>query len=245
MRLITNLRWIKRYVWGGVLVRGSGKGRKTLEKVGRTPRPRELFNMLMESKGWPYKTNKEYYLARDRALVSLLYVGELRVSEAIRIKLGQFEDTEEVLYVHNVQLSKVRGLQYRELRLPKHGERSCFTKLILDYLAIMRAAGKNEEDRLFPWSLKVNKVKVGVYHWKDGKTETPLYSVQMVGTKRAWQIVHALLPNITQHWLRVYGEKYLYQRLGKDIIAVSKIVKVDPRTVAKYLMAGEEEYPVV
>ncbi len=208
----------------------------------------------MGAEGWPYQdpAKRPFFLCRDRALVSLLYVGELRVSEALRITIGQFEDSDKALVVHDVLLSKTKkkmiygsNARYRDLMLPKNGERACFTRLIQDYLTRLQLEGRKNEDRLFPWSLQIRKVQVGTYTWrKEGKT-TPLWSVKMVGTTRAWQVVNALLPDLTQHWLRVYGEKYLYKMFDKDIIAVAKVVKVDPRTAIKYLMAGTENYPVV
>lgn len=233
----------------------TGKGRRTLAKVGLTPTPKELYNKLIESEGWPYKTNKEFFLIRDRALVSLIYNGELRISEALRIQLGQISETKTAIVIENVQLSKVRlknkggvifgsNARTRIVQLPKKGERACFTKLFQDYIELLKEKNTVSTDFIFPWSQKKNRKIVGIYTWRDGKTTTPRISAQMVGTNRAHQIITALLPDLTTHWLRVYGEKYLYKKLGNDIIAVSKIVKVDPRTAIKYLMAGEADYPV-
>lgn len=228
------------------------KSRRTLERVGPTPTPQQLYDSLMSHQGWPYTENADSYLIRDRALVSILYIGELRISEALRIVLSQFEDRPETLLVHDVLLSKTRGKpRYRELRLPKQGERACFTQLIEAYLEKLKQKKAKVDHRLFPWSLEVKKYQVGVYEWKHENKTTPRYSVKMVGTARAWQIVNALLPELTQHWLRVYGEKFLMKEFGKflnpaeTVFAVAKTVKVDPRTAIKYLGAGEEELPIV
>ena len=238
----------------------TGKDRKTLSKIGRTPTPSELYAELMSSPGWEYKgkeNTKLFYHCRDKALCAILYNGELRITEALRLTVGQFEDTPDVLFVKEVLLSKTRGKkQYRLVTLPKTGERALFTRLVLEYLTTLKQRGAKPETRLFPWSLKVKVRPVkrkepdgtftSVHKWKTipGK-ETPLKSVQTSGACRAWQIVRKTLPSLTQHWLRVYGEKYLYRALGKDIMAVSKIVHVDARTAIKYVASGEEQFPVV
>jgi integrase len=215
----------------------------------------------MSSPGWDYKYNRDYYLCRDRALSAILYNGELRISEALRITLGQFEDTKDVLFVHNVQLSKTKGkLVYRDVTLTKTGERKCFTDLVLDYLSILHRRHKKPDYRPFPWSLKIvdypvkklEKDALGtlvftpqVYRWKRENKTTPLISRTMVGTHRAWQIIKKLLPELCEHYLRVQGEKFLYKSLGNDALAVAKIVHIDPRTAILYLQSGTEEYPVI
>ena len=58
---------------------------------------------------------------------------------------------------------------------------------------------------------------------------------------RAWQIVSSIL-GIPDHWLRAYGEKYLYLLWDKDIVAVSQYVEVDPRTLQHYLVKEYDKY---
>lgn len=231
--------------------------RRTLAQVGTTPTPAQLYDRLMKREGWPYQTDDKellhLYRTRDRALPSILYVGELRISEALRITLGQFELTEEALVCHEVIVSKTRKPTFREVKFPLSGERACFTELIQAYLDLLHDMDCKPDRRLFPWSLEVKRLRVRGhdYHWRRENKVTPRFSVQMVGTRRAWQIVNALLPELTQHWLRVYGEKYLLHEYGKvfnpaeAVLAVSKTVKVDPRTAMKYLLAGTEEVPIV
>jgi hypothetical protein len=43
---------------------------------------------------------------------------------------------------------------------------------------------------------------------------------QIIGCKRAWQVVHALLPEFTAHWLRAFGEDFLYGEWDHDLLAV-------------------------
>jgi hypothetical protein len=131
-------------------------------------------------------------------------------------------------------------VQYREAKLPLKGERACFTKLILDYLELLKP-----EDRLFPFSLTKRKypIKNSSYKTKDG-TVKERFSFQMIGTKRAYQIVKALLPNYTQHWLRAFGYSFDYDHMDHDLLAVSDKTKADPRSLQPYLRRRYEKYPV-
>lgn len=83
---------------------------------------------------------------------------------------------------------------------------------------------------------------IGTYTLKNGTTK-PLKSYQTVGTKRAWQIVNALLPDYAAHWLKAFGEDYLYDVRDHDLLAVADEVKVDARTLQQYLRKRHEKYP--
>lgn len=213
--------------------------RKVLAEIPSYPEPKELYTMLMKSKGWDYKTNMDNYLMRDRALASVLYVAELRISEALRLVKKQFKRKEDHIFVEAIQLSKRKKgkIAYRDARLPLKGERAVFTQLILNYLDTL-----NDEDRLFPWSLEVREFDTGhTYTTRKGQVK-PIISFQMIGEHRAWQIVNALLPKITEHWLRAFGDSYLYDHMDHDILAVSDEVKVDPRTLQQYIRGRSRKY---
>ena len=216
--------------------------RLTLAQIESYPTPLELHRELMASAGWPYKTNMQSFLARDRALASLLYLGDFRISEVLPLTKKQFSEGEECIHVKSVLVGKRKAnkVQYRDAMLPLKGERVAFTKLILDYLALL-----GPEDRLFPFSLTKRKypIKGSSYKTKDGK-EKQRFSVQIVGTKRAWQIMKALLPDYTQHWLRAFGYSYDYDHMDHDILAVSDKTKADPRSLQPYLRRRYEKYPV-
>jgi hypothetical protein len=214
------------------------KERRTLLTIPYYPRPHEIYNDLMLSVGWPYKTDRERYLMRDRALASLLYIAELRVSEALPLIKKQFVEESSFIRVNAILLSKRKPgkIAYRDARLPLEGERAKFTELVRIYLESLE-----DEDRLFPWSLEKRVYIVGKYRTKSGEIKDRK-SVQMVGTKRAWKIVNALLPNLTQHWLRAFGEDYLYDKRDHDLLAVADEVKVDARTLQQYIRRRHEKY---
>jgi len=216
--------------------------RLTLAHIREYPRPFELYQELMQSRGWDYKTNMQRFQMRDRALVSLLYLGDFRISEVLPLKKEQFTIYEDYVHVKSVLVGKRKAnmVQYREAKLPLKGERAVFTRLIIEYLEYLQS-----EDRLFPFSLTKRKypIKNSFYMTKDG-TKKQRFSFQMIGTKRAYQIVKALLPNYTQHWLRAFGYSFDYDHMDHDLLAVSDKTKADPRSLQPYLRRRYEKYPV-
>jgi integrase len=194
-----------------------GQDRKTLKAIPYYPTPKEISDLLMESKGWHYRRDVEKYLKRDRALVAVLYLGGLRISEALKLKKSQFVKRRDHVLVRSIKLSKsrVKGkprrIEYRDARLPLNGDRSDLTKLVIDYLETLE------------------------------EKDTTLFRF---GNTRAWQIVTGLLPSFTCHWLRAFCEDYLYDAWDHDLLAVSDYVKVDPRTLELYLRKRHERYPV-
>jgi integrase len=193
--------------------------RRTLKFIAEYPTPQEIFERIRSSPGWPYKANMEQYMKRDKALVSLLYLLALRISEALRLKREQFtmsEQSPDRVIVKGIKLSKSkikdkpRKEQYRqEGFLALHGPRAELTRFVIDYLETIQP-----EDKLFNF-----------------------------GNSRALQITHAIL-GIPNHWLRAYGEDYLYQTWDHDILAVADYVKVDPRTLQEYIRKRYGKYQI-
>ena len=217
--------------------------RKTLSQIKHNPTPQEIYAKLMKAKGWPYATEHKRFLTRDRALVSTLYLGDFRIEEVIPLTKENFEEKTKYVWVKDVVVGKKKEdkIEYREAKFPLVGERKVFTQLVLEYLKILKP-----KQRLFPWSTEKKKYQLPKQHdyvTKDGKTKHR-YSVQIVGTKRAWQIVNALLPDYTQHWLRAFGYNYDYDVMDHDIMAVSDKTKADPRSLQPYLRRRYEKYPV-
>jgi hypothetical protein len=216
--------------------------RRTLALLPSCPSPQELYEQLITSPGWKYKSSMhDDYGPRDRCLVAILYVAELRVSEAIRLVKDQFErkPKDHCVLVKNILLSKRKKgkTAYREARLPLKGERACFTKLIMDYVETLKP-----EQRLFPFSLNQHIYTLKkTYTTRNGETK-PFKSFQMAGANRAWNIVKAYYPDLTEHWLRAFGENYLYDHMDHDIMAVASEVQVDARTLQKYIKRQHEKY---
>jgi integrase len=213
--------------------------RLTLQDVDRVPKPLELYKELMLSQGWAYKTNMEYYKARDRALVSILYLTACRISEAIQLKRSQFKQEANRIVIESMLLAKRKPgkVKFREAWLPLTGDRARFTELVTNYLELQQREEPKQE-RLFPFSLK--KVEYQIFY-----KARLIRSVRLVGTNRAWNIVKALLPNITAHFLRQYGDDYLYDAWDHDIMAVSDYTKQDARTLQLYLRKRYQKYKSV
>jgi hypothetical protein len=225
--------------------RGTGKRRKTLGQINYVPEPSELYKKLIDSPGWQYKTQDleelDFFAKRDRALASILYLGDLRIIEALPLTEGNFEDKKKYIWVKNIVVGKKREgrIVFREAKLPLSGPRKPFTDLIIQYLEKLEP-----NQRLFPWSLKRVKVPLNsTYTLKDG-TVKQRFKVTLVGTTRAWQIVNALLPDYTQHWLRAFGYNFDYDNFNFDIMAVTDKTKADPRSLQPYLRRRYEKYPV-
>lgn len=198
----------------------TGTNRRTLKDISYYPSPDEIYKTLMLSDGWPYKTNRQFYLMRDRSLVALLYLLALRISEVLRLRKNQFkllDNLDDRIEVRGIKLSKsrIKGKprkeQFRQVNyLPLIGDRSMLSDIIIDYLNVIE-----EDEKLFKF-----------------------------GNVRAWQIVTTLTDN-TCHWFRAFGEEYLYDKWGKDLLAVADYVKVDPRTLQEYIRRRYEKYKPV
>lgn len=151
-------------------------------------------------------------------------------------KLGSY------LWVKDVIVGKKKKTEYREAKFPFIGERACFTELVLNYIDHYL----KPKERLFPWSLHKRVLQLPPqydYTRKDGQL-MHRYSVRLVGTTRAWQIVNCLLPQYTQHWLRAFGYNFDYDNFDHDLMAVSDKTKADPRSLQPYLRRRYERYPV-
>jgi hypothetical protein len=166
--------------------------------------------------------------------------GDFRIVEVLPLKKENFELMPSYVWVKDVAVGKKKAgkVEYREAKLPLEGERRPFTELVLQYLATLEVG-----QRLFPWSLKKQRFRVGEYRLKNGSFKTR-WSIQTAGTKRAWQIINALLPEYTQHWLRAFGYNYDYDHMEHDIMVVSDKTKADPRSLQPYLRRRYEKYPV-
>jgi integrase len=155
---------------------------------------------------------------RDKALVCVLYLCALRISEALRLKKSQFrmEEEKQRVRVIGILLSKRKEyskVKFREAWLPLPNvslltPRQKMTKIVIDYLYCI-----GDEDRLFPF-----------------------------GRSRAWQIVNSTSGEFWCHLFRALGENFLYDAWDHDMLAVSDYVKVNPRTLEKYIRRSYEKY---
>jgi len=93
----------------------------------------EELTILVNMKGWNYKTQRTLFHLRDRALICLLILTGLRISEALLLKKLQIRIYEDEIILANVRTVK-SGLIRRKIILPKKGKLSRFTKIFEDWL---------------------------------------------------------------------------------------------------------------
>jgi integrase len=189
--------------------------RRTLEDIRRKLSPSQIYT-LITVKTWPYKTQQNFYHARDRALMSLLYLTCGRVTEVLSLKKSQFQldmDPDFVIIVNMIVVKRKKKARKTmpirdEVPLPKRGPLAKFTKLVLNYLAML----EDSDAKLF-----------------------------MFGRRRAWQIVNYVTGKWC-HFFRSQGESY-YGKVFSNIFALKDFVMVtDAKTLSQYVKTDWREY---
>lgn len=150
----------------------------------------ELFNdllRLVDKVKWNYKTNRELYARRDKALFCFLILSGCRVSEALILKKKQFRVYPNKIEVANVQTLK-HGLLREKIFLPKLGSLKPFTYIFEDWLQTV----PEDSNYIFPLG-----------------NSTGLNYKLHIGRKRAFEIV--ALTGKFPHWARavcanIYGK---------------------------------------
>lgn len=239
-----------------------GKSRRTLMDIPGTVPPAEIYDLIVSSPGWPYKRDSEKWLVRDRSLPALLYVAELRISEACRLVRNQFEFNEDagIWEIKRVKLSKERqdkprAHPFREvIKLPSDGERAKFTDLVMKWVKPLAP-----KERPYPFKFGRKNYWTKGYTDSRGNAHPREQRVGEFVSSRGLQIIYSLTGGkwdenlgsfrsegaLWNHYFRAQGERFLYRKRQKDIFRVAREVRVDPRTLIKYLESGEtEEVPV-
>jgi len=159
---------------------------------------------------------------RDRALVACAYLMALRLSEALRLRKSDFSlardpmTGEEFISLRRIKLSKSKLKQ----RPRKHQYREGWLPL------------RGERAPL---------TKIVLDYLELLEEDEKLFKFK---NSRAWQIVTTLV-GYPPHYLRAWGEDYLYSAWEKDAVAVSDYIKVDIRTFAEYVRKRGLKYGVV
>ena len=155
---------------------------------------RDLENLVDKCK-WPYKSNNESdYQQRDQALVCLLILTGLRISELLKLRKLQFR-----IYKSRIELANVQTLKHGELRkkiiLPKRGSLAYFTRKFENWLVTV----PTEDSYVFPRG-RYPALEDLAFFWNK-----PL------GRKRVYWIIHETT-NRFPHWFRSVTET-IYGRL--------------------------------
>jgi len=147
---------------------------------------------IINLSGWPYKTNIALFKLRDRALICLLILTGLRISEALQLKKLQFRVYDKDIILANAQTVK-RGLLRTKIVLPKIGKFATFTFVFEEWLREV----PTPDSYIFP---KGTSLRAGSFLW-----DKPL------STKRAFWIIKTTTGKFP-HWFRAVCET-VYGRL--------------------------------
>jgi len=147
---------------------------------------------IINLSGWNYKTNIALFKLRDRALICLLILTGLRISEALRLRKLQFRVYDNEIVLANAETVK-RGLLRTKIVLPKTGRLGTFTLVFEEWLNTI----PNEESYVFA---KGTSLRAGSFLW-----DKPL------STKRAFWIIKTTTGKFPQ-WFRAVCET-VYGRL--------------------------------
>ena len=190
-----------------------GIKRRTLEDIKEFLRPTQI-HQLITRKTWPYKTKFDFYYARDRALMALLYLTCGRITEVLSLKKRQFvmDEDPDFIIITNMIVVKRKKRQRRappiraEVPLPKEGPLARFTALVMEYLEVLP-----EDAKLFRFK-----------------------------RRRAWQIVRHVTGKWC-HYFRSQGESW-YGKIY-DVFGLKEFVKVTSiETLGDYVQASWRQY---
>jgi integrase len=196
--------------------------RRTNEDIKERLGTEQIFN-LITSETWQYKTEPDFYHARDKALMSLLFLTAGRISEVLSLTKEQF-DTEadknfiiirNMILVKRLKTRKGKTVKHRtapirdEVPLPLQGSLSKFTRLVTDYLNLIG----DPKDRLFRFK-----------------------------RHRAWQIVNHVTGEWC-HWFRSQAESYYGKYVFNTPFALRDFVGVsDIESLGSYVKTQWRDY---
>jgi integrase len=187
--------------------------RRTNEDIKERLSVEQIF-VLITSEAWPYKTQQDFYQARDQALMALLFLTAGRISEVLSLRKEQFDFEADrdfviirnMILVKRLKTRKGKPVRHRtapirdEVPLPRKGPLFRFTALVLEYLDMI----SDPKEKLFRFK-----------------------------RHRAWQIVNYVTGEWC-HWFRSQAESYYGKYVFntpftlRDFVGVSDIESLGP-----------------
>jgi len=198
-----------------------GVKRRTNEDILKRLSLKQIYS-LIKNRNWPYKTNREFYHTRDRALMALLFLTAGRISEVLSLTRDQFDCDADQNFIIIRNMILVKRLRTRkgkpvkhttapirdEVPLPLTGPLARFTDLVMKYLDLL---GENE---------KLFKFK----------------------RHRAWQIVRFVTGKWC-HWFRSQSESYYGKYVFTSAFALRDFVGVsDIESLGPYVKTQWKDY---
>jgi integrase len=176
---------------------------------------------IIDSLEWDYKSSfRAAFHKRDKALVALLILTGVRISEALRLKRKQFRIYKDYILLVNVETLK-HGKLRKEIVLPKHGSLAPFTAIFEAWLN--EIPEKEEEAYMFP----VGTIKG--FHLEQALTR---YRANRIIKKTTGKF---------PHWFRavcenLYGKKVFNNNAYKlkDFMGLVNLASTDPYVQADW-----------
>jgi len=194
--------------------------KRTLKDIHSWLTAKEVYTLITQ-KSWPYKTKVKFYQVRDKALMSIDFVGAFRNHEVLnRIRVSSFVEEKAYWILQDAYIGK-----RTKKTIAKYGSRVTtrehiffpkfqhplqpFTDLLVDYLRLLE-----DDDLLFRF-----------------------------GERRHHQIVY-YSTGMWPHWLRAMAENWYGHNVWRnDPIQLAKFIGVvNPASVMPYTGFDEEDY---
>lgn len=179
------------------------KRRSVKKDIKRYLSPQEIFELINNSKEWDYKTLKELYVIRDKALISVLYLTGGRISEVLKLVFEQLDfSVPDFIIIKDMEISKRRKGSYKpklNFPLPLKGDLGKITNFFIGYYNIV----KTKEGRIFPISRfrahAIIKNNTGLWchyfrsQWlsfRVNKLKSALITAQLMGITNPQTLMH-------------------------------------------------------
>jgi len=206
------------------------KRRSVRKDIKKYLNPKEMYELINNSKRWNYKTLIDLYTSRDKALMSVLYLTGCRIGEVLNLRLDQldFESFEKFIVIKALGISKrkaqkIFNKQTGELiriipadipridfPLPRKNIFGKFTNLFLDYYNKLDKSDLTE--RVFP-----------------------------ISRKRAWQIINHST-GLWCHYFRSQRLSFTINKVRSAIITAQMVGIKNPNTLRHYYHTAWEEH---
>ncbi len=139
----------KEFVYHGPEEVKSGVG-----NIAKFIKARQIVDMVRDAPSFTYVLDVDKKSLRDRALLALLALTGLRISEALSIDVNQFENTETSYWITNVKILKRREEHIlQDFILPKKGIFGYLTALVMEHKATKKKGKLFDINRVTAWRI--------------------------------------------------------------------------------------------
>lgn len=200
---------------------GEALKRRTVGQIKTYLKPSDIYKLITK-KIWDYAPSlqKEFYVARDQAMMSLSYEGAGRIKETLALNRDNLEVMEGYILVSGMNVFK-----RTEKIIKKYGE----SVTVRDDFPLPLERGLFENryyDELVPFS------KLVLAYLEEYNPKGKLFNI---GRRRAWQIIY-YVTSYYPNWFRAQSEHFYGNFIMKDTVKLAKFVKVvNPMQVAHYI----------